>query len=63
MNNDFKDTMVEDYIAIVLTDIIGSTKFVQRNGSHVAAQWFGIHDRYVMSFIAKHRVSLRRTSF
>ena len=58
MNNDFKDAMVENYIAIVLTDIIGSTRFVQRNGSHVAAQWFGIHDRYVMSFIAKHNGQL-----
>lgn len=58
MNNNFKDAVVEDYIAIVLTDIIGSTRFVQRNGSHVAAQWFGIHDRYVMSFIAKHNGQL-----
>lgn len=46
--------IVEANIAIVLTDIIGSTKFVQKNGSRVAAQWFGIHDKAVMNFIQRH---------
>ena len=45
---------IEDDIAIVLTDIIGSTKFVQKNGSYTSAKWFGLHDKAVMSFIAKH---------
>ena len=48
------NNIVEAPIAIVLTDIIGSTKFVQRNGSHIAAVWFGKHDRMVMNFIARH---------
>ena len=46
--------IVEATIAIVLTDIIGSTRFVQRNGSKVAASWFSLHDKAVMSFIAKN---------
>lgn len=58
MNKDLPKNMVEHWIAIVLTDIIGSTKFVQRNGSKAAAQWFGIHDRYVMNFIARHNGQL-----
>lgn len=49
-----EDNIIEDYIAIVLTDIIGSTKFVQKNGSHVAAKWFGVHDKAVMNFIARN---------
>ena len=48
------ENTIEATIAIVLTDIIGSTKFVQRNGAHVAAKWFGTHDRYVMNLIARH---------
>lgn len=47
------ENMIEADIAIVLTDIIGSTKFVQKHGSRVAASWFGIHDRMVMSLITK----------
>lgn len=50
--------MVESYIAIVLTDIIGSTKFVQRNGSRIAAMWFGAHDKAVMNFIARYNGQL-----
>lgn len=46
--------IVEADIAIVLTDIIGSTKFTQINGAKTAAKWYGVHDRYVMSFIAKN---------
>lgn len=50
--------LVESHIAIVLTDIIGSTKFVQKNGSRAAAQWFGIHDKAVMNFIQRHNGQL-----
>lgn len=46
--------IVESYIAIVLTDIIGSTAFVQKNGKHIAAKWFSTHDKLVMSLITKH---------
>jgi class 3 adenylate cyclase len=52
------DNTVEATIAIVLTDIIGSTKFVQKNGSHAAAKWFGAHDKAVMNFIARHNGQL-----
>lgn len=49
-----ENDVVEAQIAIVLTDIIASTRFVQKNGSRAAAKWFGVHDRAVMSFIAKN---------
>ena len=62
MSNSIEDLggnkLVEANIAIVLTDIIGSTKFVQKNGSRVAAQWFGIHDKAVMNFIQRHNGQL-----
>ena len=45
--------MIKAKIAIVLTDIIGSTKFVQKHGAAAAAQWFGTHDRMVMSLITR----------
>lgn len=48
------ENTIEKNIAIVLTDIIGSTKFVQRNGARTAARWFGAHDKAVMNFIARH---------
>lgn len=48
------ENIIEANIAVVLTDIISSTKFVQRNGARVAAQWFGIHDKAVMNFIQRH---------
>jgi class 3 adenylate cyclase len=48
------DNIVEADIAIVLTDIIGSTKFVQKNGSRIASQWFSVHDKAVMNFIQRH---------
>ena len=54
MSNNLPENIVEADIAIVLTDIIGSTKFVQKNGSRVAAQWFGAHDKVVMNFIQRH---------
>lgn len=58
MDNQLPDNMVEGNIAIVLTDIIGSTKFVQKNGSRIAAQWFGAHDKAVMNYIARHNGQL-----
>jgi len=45
--------MVNAEIAIVLTDIIASTKFVQRNGAQVAATWFSTHDKMVLSLITR----------
>lgn len=47
------ESMVNAQIAIVLTDIIGSTKFVQKHGARVAAKWFGVHDRMILSLITK----------
>ena len=49
-----ESNVVEAEIAIVITDIIGSTKFVQKNGKYVAARWFSAHDKLVMSLITKH---------
>lgn len=45
--------MIEAEIAIVLTDIIASTKFVQKNGAQIAAKWFSAHDKMVLSLITK----------
>jgi len=47
------ENMIESDIAIVLTDIIGSTKFVQKHGSKAAATWFGVHDRMVLNLITR----------
>jgi class 3 adenylate cyclase len=58
MANLIDNNIVEANIAIVLTDIIGSTKFVQKNGSYSAAKWFGAHDKAVMNFIARHNGQL-----
>ena len=58
MSTKIDENTVESYIAIVLTDIIGSTKFVQRNGARVAAKWFGAHDKAVMNYIARHNGQL-----
>lgn len=58
ISNRLDEHTVEAYIAIVLTDIIGSTKFVQRNGARVAAKWFGAHDKAVMNYIARHNGQL-----
>jgi len=52
------ENTVEAHIAIVLTDIIGSTKFVQKNGARIAAKWFGAHDKAVMNYIARHNGQL-----
>jgi class 3 adenylate cyclase len=46
-------TLKERNLAIVLLDIIGSTRFVQRYGSLVAAKHFQIHDRLARSLIYK----------
>lgn len=47
-------TMREKYLAIVLLDIIGSTKFVQRHGAAKAAEWFQYHDRLARSLCYKN---------
>lgn len=47
------EDIVEAEIAIVLTDIIGSTKFVQKNGNRVSAKWFKVHDRYCINQITR----------
>lgn len=47
--------MKERYLAMVLLDIIGSTAFVQKNGAHVAAQWFQVHDRITRSLVYKYQ--------
>lgn len=48
------DNVIESWIAIVLTDIIGSTQFVRRNGDRKAMRWFQTHDRLVISLLTKH---------
>lgn len=50
--------ITEADVAIVLTDIIGSTKFVQRVGKQVAAIKFAQHDRMVMAAIANNNGQL-----
>lgn len=46
-------TLKERNLAIVLLDIIGSTRFVQRYGAMVAAKHFQIHDRLTRNLIYK----------
>lgn len=48
------EDMTHARIAIVMTDIIGSTKFVQKNGATIAALWFSKHDKLTMTLIAEH---------
>ena len=47
--------MREKYLAIVLLDIIGSTKFVQRHGAVKSASWFQYHDQLARSLCYKHQ--------
>lgn len=47
------EDIVKANIAIVLTDIIGSTKFVERHGNLKSAKWFKVHDKYCISLIYK----------
>lgn len=47
------ESMEQRKIAIVMTDIIGSTKFVQRHGAQVAAIWFSKHDRLMMTLVSE----------
>ncbi len=54
MSSEISGNIIEANIAIVLTDIIGSTRFVEKNGKYAAAKWFSIHDKLVMSLITKH---------
>lgn len=46
-------TMRERYLAIVLLDLIGSTKFVQKVGAKKSAVWLQYHDRLARSLIYK----------
>jgi class 3 adenylate cyclase len=48
------EDMLHANIAIVLTDIIGSTKFVQKVGKETAAIRFAQHDRMVMGCISSN---------
>ena len=54
MSAPLPENIIEANIAIVLTDIIGSTKFVQLAGKEIAAKVFAKHDRMVMSAIEKN---------
>ena len=45
--------LIETKLAIVLLDLIGSTKFVQRVGAMQAAKWLQHHDRLTRSLIFK----------
>ena len=47
-------SMKERYLAIVLLDLIGSTKFVQKVGAVKAARWFQFHDRLARSLTYKY---------
>lgn len=47
-------TLKERNLAILLLDIIGSTKFVQRYGSLAAARHFQIHDRMARNLIYRY---------
>ena len=44
---------VERKLAIVLLDLIGSTRFVQRVGARRAAEWLQYHDRLTRSLMFK----------
>ena len=48
------NNMIEAQISVVLTDIIASTKFVEKYGAHKAAHWFSAHDKMVLSYITLH---------
>lgn len=45
--------LIETKLAIVLLDLIGSTKFVQRVGALKAAKWLQYHDRLARSLVYK----------
>lgn len=45
--------LIETKLAIVLLDLIGSTKFVQSVGAMKAAKWLQYHDRLTRSLILK----------
>lgn len=49
----FKMELIETKLAIVLLDLIGSTKFVQSVGAMKAAKWLQYHDRLTRSLILK----------
>lgn len=45
--------LIETKLAIVLLDLIGSTKFVQKVGAMKAARWLQYHDRLARSLVYK----------
>ena len=45
--------LIETKLAIVLLDLIGSTRFVQSAGAMKAAMWLQKHDRLTRSLIYK----------
>lgn len=47
------EDIIQADIAVVLTDIIGSTKFVQKHGDYTSAKWFKLHDRFCISTITR----------
>ncbi len=49
----FKMELIETKLAIVLLDLIDSTKFVQSVGAMKAAKWLQYHDRLTRSLILK----------
>ncbi len=53
MHNLLQDDMEKKTIAIVLTDIIGSTKFIQKNGNLNSTKWFKAHDKLCISLITR----------
>lgn len=46
-------TINEKKLALVLLDLIDSTKFVQRNGAKKSAEWLQYHDRLTRSLLYK----------
>lgn len=53
MSSEPKYKLKETYLAIVLLDLIGSTKFVQKAGPIKAARWLQYHDRMARSLCYK----------
>ena len=53
MSDLLQENMKKQVIAIVLTDIIGSTKFVQKNGNLNSTKWFKVHDKLCISLITR----------
>jgi len=57
-----EDNISPQTIAIVLTDIIGSTKFVQKVGNLNSTKWFKVHDKLCISLITRFKGVLSDSS-